>query len=186
MKNKKWSPSLIIVIVLTIASIFLVGFKLTTNKNPSEVYAVYVEAKKIGTVESKDAFNEYINHQEEKLKEKYNVDKIYTPKGVEIKKVVTYNNKTNTNEEIYNMLVKQQNFTIKGIIINIEKEISDDGEEQEEKEDKKKTETITINVINKEIFDEAIVDIVKAFVDNDSYTKFMNSTQEAIVDTGIN
>ena len=184
MKNKKWSPSLIIVIVLTIASIFLVGFKLTTNKNPSEVYAVYVEGKKIGTVESKDAFNEYINHQEEKLKEKYNVDKIYTPKGVEIKKVVTYNNKTNTNEEIYNMLVKQQNFTIKGIIIDIEKEISDDGEEQEEKEDKKKTETITINVINKEIFDEAIVDIVKAFVDNDSYTKFMNSTQEAIVDTG--
>ena len=69
MKNKKWSPSLIIVIVLTIASIFLVGFKLTTNKNPSEVYAVYVEGKKIGTVESKDAFNEYINHQEEKLKE---------------------------------------------------------------------------------------------------------------------
>ena len=128
MKNKKWSPSLIIVIVLTIASIFLVGFKLTTNKNPSEVYAVYVEGKKIGTVESKDAFNEYINHQEEKLKEKYNVDKIYTPKGVEIKKVVTYNNKTNTNEEIYNMLVKQQNFNSKGIIINIEKEISDDGE----------------------------------------------------------
>ena len=181
MKSKKWTFSIITVVIISILSIFLLGFKLTINKTPSEVYAIYLEGKKIGVVKSKEEFDEYINVQEEKLKIQYGVDKIYTPKGVEIKKIVTYDNKYNTNEEIYNILVKQQNFTIKGIIIEIEKEVSNDNQEDEEE---KKTETITINVINKDIFDESVVDIVKAFVDNEEYTKFMNSTQEPITDVG--
>lgn len=181
MKSKKWTFSIIAVVIISILSIFLLGFKLTINKTPSEVYAIYLEGKKIGVVKSKEEFDEYINVQEEKLKTQYGVDKIYTPKGVEIKKIVTYDNKYNTNEEIYNILVKQQNFTIKGIIIEIEKEVSNDNQEDEEE---KKTETITINVINKDIFDESVVDIVKAFVDNEEYTKFMNSTQEPITDVG--
>ena len=185
-KSKKWTFSIIMVIILSIASIFLVGFKLTTNKTPEEVYAIYLEGQKIGTVKSKDEFNTYINEQEEKLKTKYNVDKIYTPKGVEIKKIITYNGKCNTNEEIYRMLVNKQNFTVKGIIVDIEKEAANENDDanNEENKDEKKTETITINVIDKSLFDDAIVDIVKAFVDNEEYTKFMNSTQEPIVDTG--
>ena len=185
-KSKKWTFSIIMVIILSIASIFLVGFKLTTNKTPEEVYAIYLEGQKIGTVKSKDNFNTYINEQEEKLKTKYNVDKIYTPKGVEIKKIITYNGKCNTNEEIYRMLVNKQNFTVKGIIVDIEKEVANENDDanNEENKDEKKTETITINVIDKSLFDDAIVDIVKAFVDNEEYTKFMNSTQEPIVDTG--
>lgn len=181
MKSKKWTFSIIAVVIISILSIFLLGFKLTINKTPSEVYAIYLEGKKIGVVKSKEEFDEYINVQEEKLKTQYGVDKIYTPKGVEIKKIITYDNKYNTNEEIYNILVKQQNFTIKGIIIEIEKEVSNDNQEDEEE---KKTENITINVINKDIFDESVVDIVKAFVDNEEYTKFMNSTQEPITDVG--
>lgn len=120
--NKKWTFNIIFVVLISILSIFLLGFKLTENKTPKEQYVIYLEGKKIGVVKSKEEFDNYINIQEEKLKNKYQVDKIYTPKGVEIKKVVTYNNKFNTNEEIYNMLVKQQSFTIKGIIVEIEKE----------------------------------------------------------------
>ena len=176
--KSKWSFSIIFVVAISILSIFLLGSKLTENKTPIEVYAVYLSGQKIGTVKSKDEFNEYINKQEEKLKAKYGVDKIYTPKGVEIKKIITYNNEYNTNEEIYNELVDKQNFTIKGIIIEIEKELTNEDNQEE------KTETLTINVINKEMFDEAIVDIIKAFVDNEEYTKFMNSTQEEITDTG--
>ena len=176
--KSKWSFSIIFVVAISILSIFLLGSKLTENKTPIEVYAVYLSGQKIGTVKSKDEFNEYINKQEEKLKAKYGVDKIYTPKGVEIKKIITYNNECNTNEEIYNELVDKQNFTIKGIIIEIEKELTNEDNQEE------KTETLTINVINKEMFDEAIVDIIKAFVDNEEYNKFMNSTQEEITDTG--
>lgn len=171
----KINLNVILIVVLTISSIFLLGFKLTQNKTPNEMYAIYLEGKKIGTVKSKDSFNEYINKQEEKLKNQYNVNEIYTPKGVEIKKIITYSNKTNTNEEIYKLLVSSENFTIKGIVVEITKE---------EKEDEEKQEVITINLLNKEIFDKSIVDIVKAFVDDEEYTKFMNSTQEPITDTG--
>lgn len=185
MKNKQWTISIIFVIILSILSIFLLGFKLTINKTPNEVYAIYVEGKKIGVVKSQEEFNDYINLQEEKIKEEYGVDKIYTPNGVEIKKIITYSNKFNTNEEIYKILVKEQSFTVKGIIINIEKEIELEDEDDKDNKDKKtKKENIKINVINKEIFDEAIVDIVKAFIDEEQYTKFMNSNQEEIKDTG--
>lgn len=171
----KISIKLILVCLLAIASIFLVGYKITENTRPNEIYAVYLEGKKIGTVKSKEEFNNYINKQEEKLKQKFNVKEIYTPKGVEIKKLVTYSNKTNTNEEIYKSLVSTENFTIKGVIIEITKKAT------EEEEVPKK---ITINLLNKEIFDEAIVDIIKAFIDDKEYNAFMNSTQEEIKDTG--
>lgn len=177
MDKKKNKPSiqLILIVILSISSIFLLGFKITKNKNPNEIYAVYLEGKKIGTVKSKDEFNAYINKQEEKLKEKYQVEEIYTPKGVEIKKIVTYNNKTNTNDEIYKRLVETENFTVKGVVIEITETID------EENKIPKKT---TINLLNKKLFDEAIVDIIKAFVDDEEYTAFMTSTQTPITDTG--
>ena len=178
MKNNKkgWSISLILIVILSISSIFLLSFKLTQNKRPNEMYAVYLDGKKIGMVWSENDFNNYINVQEEKLKKQYDVDEIYTPKGVEIKKVVTYSNKTNTNEEIYKSLVSSENFTIKGVIVEITKEINEDEETKEE--------VITINLLNKEMFDKAIVDIIKAFVDDDEYNAFMTSTQEPITNTG--
>ena len=38
---------------------------MTKNKTPNEMYVVYLQGKKIGTVKSKDEFNTYINNQEE-------------------------------------------------------------------------------------------------------------------------
>lgn len=174
-KKNKMSLKVLIVVILSISSIFLIGTKLNINKTPNEMYAVYLEGKKIGTVKSEEEFNKYINKQEEKLKKQYNVDKIHTPKGVEIKKLITYSNKTNTNEEIYKTLVSTENFTIKGITIEITKE----PDEENAMPDKK-----FINLLNKEVFDEAMVDIVKAFVSDEEYQAFMTSTQEEITDTG--
>lgn len=191
MKNKI-TFSIAFVVVLSILSIFLLGFKLTVNKTPEEVYAVYLDGQKIGIVKSQDDFDKYINTQEEKLKEKYHVDKIYTPKGVEIKKVVTYNSKYDSNESIYNMLVKQQNFTVKGIIIEIDASSSSSKDDEpsagnlnaKKDSDKEKNKKIIINVTSKDIFDEAMVDLVKAFIDEKEYNAFMEGTQEPIVDTG--
>ena len=145
MKNNqnKMTLKLTLIVILSISCIFLLGFKLTENRTPNEVYAVYLQGKKIGTVKSKDDFNNYINQQEEKLKEQFNVDTIHTPKGVEIKKVITYSNKTNTNEEIYNLLVASENFTIKGIVLEITKDNS---------EEKKMPEITTINLSLNKMF----------------------------------
>ena len=165
MKNK---IGIILSCIIAILSIFLLGFKLTKNKTPYELYNVYLDGTKIGVVKSKEDFESYINKQEEFLKNKYKVEKIYTPKGVEIKKVITYDSKYDNNEKIYNLLVKEQNFTIKGIIIEIDKEKS----------------KLVINTINKKVFDEAITNLVRAFVDEEEYNDFMESKQEPITDTG--
>jgi murein DD-endopeptidase MepM/ murein hydrolase activator NlpD len=170
----------ILTILLLSASVFILGFKLTTNRTPKEVYVVYVDGQKIGTVKSAKEFEDYINYQEEKLKEKYNVSKIHTPKGVEIKKEITYKDNYDSYDTIYNMLVKKQNFTIKGVIVTIEKE----EEVKEEKEEEPKKEKIIINVTSKDIFDESVIDLVKSFLDEKEYNAFMESNQEPIVDTG--
>ena len=175
MKNKSIITTIVSTIIC-ISCVFLLGFKLTANKTPQTLYNVYLDGKKIGTVKSKKDFEAYINKQEEYLKEKYQVNNIYTPKGVEIKKIVTYNNKYDENDKIYNLLVKEENFTIKGIIIEIKKE----KEENEEKE----PEPIVINTISKDIFDEAINNLVKAFVEEKEYNAFMESNQEPITETG--
>ena len=176
-KKNKLTISILLVVILSLSSLLLVGFGINKNKTPNEMYAVYLDGNKIGTVKSQEDFNEYINKQEEKLKKQYDVEEIYTPKGVEIKKVITYSNKTNTNEEIYKNLVSSENFTIKGVVIKIE-------QENEAEEDVEKKETITINLLNKEMFDEAIIEIIKAYIDDKEYDAFMTSTQTPIVDTG--
>lgn len=184
--KKKISVGVIISTVLLIAGLlFLVVVnELLQNRTPNELYSVYLSGKKIGTVKSGEEFNTYINLQEEKLKVKYDVDTIYAPKGVEIKKVITYDNDYDSNEKIYNLLVSSESFTVKGIVIEIKKEeeiVNDkDGEQVAEKVEK----VTTINVLNKDIFDKALVDIVKAFVDKDEYEKFMASAQEEIKDIG--
>ena len=187
MKKNKWTFSIITSMILAIMSIFLLGFKLSSNKKPYESYAIYVDGTKIGVVKSKEEFDKYINEKEEQLRTKYNVSKIYTPKGVEIKKIITYNNKYDSNETIYNMLVQKHNFTVKGIIIEIEKDVPLDTETTKLTNDKKETEQktkITINVTSKDIFDEAIVDLIKAFIDEKDYNAYMESNQSPIVDTG--
>ncbi|MBR7041919.1 MAG: peptidoglycan DD-metalloendopeptidase family protein, partial [Bacilli bacterium] len=155
------------------------------NREPKEVYNIYLDGNKIGTVKSKVAFEEYINSKEETLKDKYKVDKIYTPKGVEIKKVVTYNDKCDSNEDIYKVLVNKQNFTLKGVIIEItpKKEETKEEQEDEKKEEKEVKKTI-INVTSRDIFDAAVVNLVKAFIDEKEYNAFMEGTQAPIVDTG--
>lgn len=173
-----------VLLITGVLFLVLVNFELLQNKTPNELYTVYLSGKKIGVVKSGDDFNEYINLQEEKLKNKYEVDTIYAPKGVEIKKVLTYDSDYDSNEKIYNLLVSSESFTVKGIIIEIKKkeEVVNDNKGEQIAETVEKI--TTINVLNKEIFDKALVDIVKAFVDKDEYEAFMTSTQEEIKDVG--
>ena len=89
-RTKKWTFKIVFVMILALSSLILVKFGTTKNKIPNELYTVFLDGNKIGTVKSGEEFNSYINKQEEKLKAKYEVDTIYAPKGVEIKKVITY------------------------------------------------------------------------------------------------
>lgn len=168
--HRKWTISMVFLTIIVSLSIFLLGFNDKEKGIPQTVYNVYLDGKIIGTIESEDLFEEYINKKEEQIKKIYKVENVYTPNGVEIKEVITYNPKLSTNETIYNEIIKLKKFTVKGVIVTI-KGI-------EGKNNK------TIKVLSKEIFDKALNNTINAFVDEEMYLNYMNGTQEEIKETG--
>lgn len=172
LQNKNFRISYIIVIIMISFLAFGLGFTKYNNFHPKEVYKVYIDGKVIGTVESKTAFETYINQKEEVIKDKYGVNKVYMPNGVKIKKVTTYDPKIDTNEEIYQKIVKQKQFTIKGTIITIKNEKLEDYKPK------------YIYTLNKQIFDDAVTELIKSFVDDKEYEDYMNGNQHEVIDTG--
>ena len=169
--NNKWGFGIIVSVILVSLFIILLGFKSSFKGEPGVVYTVYLDGKSIGAIASKESFEEYINTKEDELKKKYNVNTVYTPEGVEIKKNFTYNSSVTSDEQIYNVIISNKKFTIKGYEITIDN--------PDETDDIK-----TIYVLSKDIFDEAIKTTIKVFVEEEKYTDFMNSTQEEIKDLG--
>lgn len=166
----KWTISMIFLVVVVSLSVFLLGFNKNNGDIPQTVYNVYLDGKIIGTIESQESFEEYINQKEEQIKKQYQVENVYTPNGVEIKKVITYKPKISSNEKIYSEIIKLKKFTIKGIVVTI---TGDDSYN-----------ATTIKVLNKEIFDKALNNTIRAFVDEEMYNKYLEGTQEEIKETG--
>ena len=172
MANNKFRFSYVLVIILVSILLFGLGFTKITRNNPNDVYRVYIDGEVIGTVRDKEEFDSYINTKEEAIKRRYGVDKVYMPDGVIIKKVTTYDNNIDSNEDVYKKLVKLKQFTVEGIVITVKnKEVEN-------------YQTKYIYTLNKEIFDEAIIKLIKSFVEEEDYVAYMNSTQKEIIDTG--
>lgn len=172
MRNNRFRLSYVIVIVLIGVLVFGLGFTRYQRRVPNKVYQVYIDGDAVGTISSKEKFEDYINQKEELIKNKYNIDKVYMPNGVVIKAVTTYDSNIDTNEEVYQRIVKLKQFTIKGTMITIQ---NDEVEDYEIK---------YIYTLNKDIFDNAVIEFIKSFVDDDEYKAYMDSTQKEIVDTG--
>ncbi len=171
LQNSKWSLGAIIAIIGISLFIFLLSFSKAFSNEPMAVYTVYLDGKSIGTIDSKTSFENFINEKEEEIKAKYNVEEVHTPKGVEIKKNLTYNHGVSTNEAIYNKIISNKTFTIQGYQITITS--PDEGHEKN-----------VIYVLSKDIFDEAVENTIKAFVDVEQYEKFLAGSQEEIKDSG--
>ena len=171
MENNRWSFFTILLVIFLSLSVFLLTFCKGTNSDPTVVYTVYLDGKAIGTIASEDSFNEFVNTKEDELKKKYNVDTVYTPRGVEIKKNLTYNNFINSDEQVYNKIISSKNFTVRGYQIMI---VNPDDENDSE----------IIYVLSKDIFDKAVENTIKAFVYKDQYDKFVTGTQEEVKDSG--
>lgn len=169
--DNKWTVSSVSLIIFISIAVILLGFKDLNNEIPMEAYTVYLDGEKIGVIKSKEEFENYINEKEQQLKDKFGVDTIYSPKGVEIKSTTTYKDEIKTNDYIYNKIIESKKFTVRGVVINIKSSDED-------------TEEVEINVIKKEIFDDALSNTIKAFVEVEEYTKYLNNSQEEIKETG--
>ena len=88
---REWSIPNIVLCVVVSLMILLLGFSHGNNNRPTELYQVYLDGEIIGTIESEEDFVKVINEEQQEIKDKYNVDTVYNPLGIETKKVYTIN-----------------------------------------------------------------------------------------------
>ena len=155
-------------LLLIVCAVFFLGFSDKPSISPDTYYKVYLEDKELGTVKSKKELEEYIDKQGENIKERLGVNKVYSPNGLEIKKITTYDNKVDSNEEIYKKIKKLKPFTVKGYQFTI----------------KQSEGNVKIYVLNKKIFKEAVEKTIAAFAGTENYNNYKNNTQKEIETTG--
>lgn len=76
----------------------------------------------LGKIESKDQLEKYINEEQKEIKEKYLVNEVFIPNGLEIKKEISYNNNIEDIKSIYEKIKEKSDFTLRGYQITIQME----------------------------------------------------------------
>lgn len=174
---KKRGLYLLLISILLI-NLFAVGYK-KLEQEPQTVYRVYLKGKSIGLIKSKKALEEYIDKEQEHLKKKYKVDKVYIPDDLDIVKEITYNKKIATTKAIYEKIQDKTPFTINGYAIVIK------GLKTQNNEGKKiTTKDQTIYVLDRKVFTNSLEKAIKSFVKEEDYENFKNDKQKEIKDVG--
>ncbi len=171
MKVIKTGLTYVFAVAVSVAIVFFVNFANRYQLKPKEVYKVYLDGKVVGNVNDKEELEEYINEEQKDLKEKYAVDKVYIPDGVDIQKCTTYEKEVLTAKQVHNIIKDEKPFTVEGYKVTIKS--NTEGEDD-----------LVINVLDKSIFDNAIKSVVKAFVTEDDMKNYENDTQPEIKETG--
>ncbi len=159
----------ILILIIISLSVLLLGFNNNENQHPHELYQVYLDGEVIGVVKNKKSLEKYIDKRGNYIKKKYKVDKVYGPTTLEIKKILTYNSKVNSEEEIYKKISEIKPFTVKGYQFSIKNE--------EEKHKK-------IYVLDHKVFEESIENTIKTFTGSQSYGLYKTDNQPKIETVG--
>lgn len=169
--NKKSIVLCSLITILFGIILFLAFFFEESTSEANSIYQVYLDGEKIGLINSKDELYSLINKEQIEIKDEYKVEQVYPPKGFQIIKKNTYDEKLSTVEEIYDSIKSEKEFTIKGYTITIKSETEG-------------VEPIYIYVLDQEVFKEALNNVVKTFVGEERYKQYLDQTQPEIVDTG--
>lgn len=160
--------SSLIFLILLCGSLFYFGFSDKDTAAPDTYYQVYLDNKVLGVIKSKDKLLKMIDKKGEYIKKKYNVNKVYEPDGLEIRRITTYDDKLDSEKEIYNRIEDKKPFTIRGYQLTI----------KNEKEDKK------FYVTSKSISEKALEGIAEIYVGKEAYENYKEDKQREITTTG--
>jgi murein DD-endopeptidase MepM/ murein hydrolase activator NlpD len=163
-------------ITLALSAVVVIFFqdeKITVKETPKELYKVYLDGDEIGVIESKAKLEAYIDKKQEEIKNKYNVNTVYPPNNLNIQKYISYGDKVLSEEEVYNKINEVSPFTVKGYTFKI-KTTTNEGEEK----------IVVVNVLNKDLFNNAATKVIEAFVPKEDYTAYVDGKQPEIKDIG--
>lgn len=169
--SKKGILTCILLAILLIGLLSINFFYEESYTKPNSTYQVYLDGEKIGLINSKDDLYSLINEEQTEIKEQYSVNQVYPPKGFQIVKKNTYNDNLITVKNVYDSIKNAKQFTIKGYTVTI-------------KNADENVEPKYIYVLDKEIFEEAVENVIKIFIGEERYKQYTNDTQPEIIDTG--
>ncbi len=161
------------IILTSITGVLLLIIGLTTRDfdYAKKVYQVYLNGNKLGLIENQEDLYALINEEQKEIKEAYGVSNVYPPNGFVIKEHNTYEDEVVSAKAIYETIKDKEDFTVQGYTIKIKFK-------EEEKQD------LVINVLDENVFKEALTSVVTAFVDKDEFYAYINNTQEPIDEVG--
>ena len=157
----------IFILILSSITVFL-GLSTKKNSQPYTYYQVTLDGELIGNIKSKKQLERYISNTEEYIKQKYNIDEVYAPNGLEVKKIVSYAEKLDDISDIYNLIQSKKPFTVKGYQLTVY-----NNEESQ-----------VIYVLDDKIYKESLENAIKTFVGTDNYNNYINKSQSQIKDVG--
>lgn len=168
--NNRSKYKLIVFGVILSSLVFILGTgRKSLGQTPMTVYEVYLNGKSLGVIENEEKLYNLIDKEQNSLKKKYGVNKIYAPIGLETTKIMTYQGEVESEKKIYDKIKDNEPFTLKGYEITINY-----GENKKQ----------TIKVLKKENFDTALENTIKAFVSEEDYEKYLEDKQDKIITTG--
>lgn len=168
-------------LLVTMLGVFALGFGYKSAPLPNNYYEVYLNDESLGIIKSKSELEDYIDKNGTYYKNKFKVNTVYSPRGLQIKKITTYSGKLSSVSSVYRKIAKKSKFTVKGYEFVIKKEAD---EKDTEATDKLKTQKIY--VLKKSVFKKAIETLIDTFVGKDEYQAYVDDTQVKIESTGEN
>lgn len=99
------------------------------------------------------------------------VNDVYTPNGIEIEKTYTYNSEILSIPEIYRRIMEKESCSIAGYKFTI-------------KSENEQIDDIIVYTLDKDIFSEAIENLITIFVDSNTYLSYKQNDQAKITTTG--
>ena len=168
--NNRIFYRLVVFGVILSSLVFILGTgRKDLSDQPMTVYEVYLNGESLGIIENENKLYDLIDKEQDLLKKKYGVDKIYAPLSLETTKLVTYTGEVETPSSMYDKIKDTEPFTLKGYEITIN--YSEDKQE-------------VLKVLNKKDFDVALENTIKAFVNEEDYQKYLEGKQSKITKTG--
>ena len=140
-------------------------------EEPGYIYQVYLDGEKIGLIDSEDKLYNLINEEQIAIKDEYQVNQVYPPKGFDIVRTHTYNDKLSTVKEVYEKIKEEKQFTIKGYTITVK--TTEEG-----------VEPTYIYVLEEDVFNNAVTSVINTFITEERYKQYLTQTQPEIIDTG--
>jgi len=165
----------VILVAIILSGLCLLGFETKKTPLPNNYYQVFLNDKLLGTIRDKNELDTYIDKNGKYYKNKYKVDKVYAPEGLQVKKVTTFSGKVSPVSKVYKQINKDSSFTINGYTMTIK---------SKNKDENGKVKETKINVLNKNTFKEAVTNLIDTYVGKDAYKQYLDDDQPKIDTTG--